>query len=441
MASTAPAVDARGVFRLAVPIILANLSLPLVGAVDTAILGHLDSPHHLAGLGIATVVFSTVFWLLGFIRMGTTGFTAQALGADDKAALGAAFARAVMLSLGMAVVLIAFQGPLGGAAFSLLEGSPAAMAAGEAYFHIRIWAAPATLINLVVVGWLIGLQHTRDALVIQLCLNGLNAGLDVLFVTGFGWGIAGVAVGTAIAEYAAAGLGIWIVLRRMHAYGAVIHWHDLWDQTGVARLFAVNGDIFIRTFFLVIAFGLITREGGRLGDYVLAANAILLNLQAFVSFGLDGFAQAAETLVGRAYGARNRAAVRRAVVVSTWWAGGLSLTYALVFLGAGPALISLYTGFEGVQDVALAHLPWLIASPIISVWCFQLDGVFIGAQRTRDMRNMMVIAFAAFVAALYGLLPVWGTHALWAALIVFFVVRGVTLAACYPALERSIKTI
>lgn len=427
----------RRVFTLAGPIILANLSVPLLSAVDTAVIGHLGAAHHLAGLALGAVIFSTLYWGFGFLRMGTTGFAAQALGAGDLTALGNSFARAIVLGLGIAALVLAVQWPIGSAAFSLLEGSPAAVDAGKIYFEIRIWGAPAALANFVIVGWLIGVQRAHAALIVQVFMNGLNAILDIVFVVEFGWGVAGVAAGTLIAEYSALVLGLFIMRRQLRGFGAVIEPSAIWNKEGFSRLASVNGDIFVRSAFLISAFAIFTREGGRLGDVILAANLILLNLQSFLSFGLDGFAQAAEALVGKEVGARDRKALRRVVKATSFWALITASAYTAVYGLAGTAVIVLFTDIDLVRDATIRYLPWLVASPLISVWCFQLDGIYIGAQRTREMRNMMAVAFAAFLAGLITLPPLWGNDGLWAAMMIFFAVRGVTLALRYSSVERA----
>jgi len=426
------------VLRLAGPIILANLSVPLLGAVDTAIMGHMDAPHYLAGLALGALVFSFLYWGFGFLRMGTTGFAAQALGAKDPQALGNSLAQALLLALIFAFIAIIAQPLIAALAFGVLEGSSDALSHAKAYFAIRIWSAPATLMTYALLGWLIGIQRTRDTLYIQIVLNGLNAGLDYLFVVEFGWGVAGVALGTVIAEYIALAVGLYLVRRQWRAHHAHTNKAGILAPGSISRLISVNGDIFIRTFCLITAFALVTREGGRLGDTWLDANAVLMMFQTFLAFGLDGFAMAVEGLAGAAFGAKDRAALQRAVKASTVLAVVTAGLYTLVYALWGHALINMFTDLPEVRTIAYDYLPWLIASPILSVWCFQLDGIFIGAQRTRDMRNMMLIAVASFLAVLYGGLDLWGNHAIWAALITFFIMRGLTLAIRYPALVRAI---
>ena len=427
----------RRVIQLAIPVVLANLSVPLLGAVDTATMGHMDAPYYLAALAIGSLIFSFMYWGFGFLRMGTTGFAAQALGAKDPEALGNSLMQAIILALIIAVVVVLAQGLISALAFSVLAGSAEAMGHAQAYFEIRIWSAPATLATYAIIGWFIGIQRTRDTLVVQLVLNGLNAALDYWFVVGLGWGVEGVALGTVIAEYTALIVAVLLVRRRWQANGASTSREGMLNTGSLVRLVSVNSDIFLRTFCLVTAFALVTREGGRLGDVWLDANAILMMFVTFLSYGLDGFAMAAEGLVGSAFGARDRKALQAAARTSTILAVATAGAYSLVYLMFGPAIIGLLTSLQEVQAIAEAYLPWVIAIPLLSVWCYQLDGIFIGAQRSRDMRNMMIVSFAVFLLVLYGGLADMGNHAIWAALLSFFILRGVTLMVRYPALLRA----
>jgi MATE family multidrug resistance protein len=427
----------RRVIQLAIPVVLANLSVPLLGAVDTAIMGHMDAPYYLAALAIGSLIFSFMYWGFGFLRMGTTGFAAQALGARDSEALGNSLMQAIILALGIALIVVLAQGLVSGLAFSVLAGSAEAMTHAKAYFDIRIWSAPATLATYAIIGWFIGIQRTRDTLVVQLVLNGLNAGLDFWFVVGLGWGVEGVALGTVIAEYTALLVAVLLVRRQWRINGARTSREGMLNTSSLVRLVSVNSDIFIRTFCLVTAFALVTREGGRLGDVWLDANAILMMFVTFLSYGLDGFAMAAEGLVGSAFGARDRKALQAAARASTILAAATAGAYSLIYLAFGPAIIGLLTSLQEVQTIAEAYLPWVIAIPLLSVWCYQLDGIFIGAQRSRDMRNMMIVSFAVFLLVLYGGLADMGNHAIWAALLSFFILRGVTLMVRYPALLRA----
>lgn len=437
----ADTVSHRRIWRLAGPIILSNLSTPLLGAIDTAVIGRLGAAHYIGAVAVGALVFNFLYWGFGFLRMGTTGLTAQALGADDAAELHAALGRAVGLALAIALILLLLQVPVGAVAIGLIGGSPEVQAGAGTYFAIRIWGTPAALTNYALLGWFIGLQRAQTALALQLWLNGVNAALDILFVLGLGWGVAGIAAGTVIAEISAAALGLalaWRILRRQKgAQGQAWDWPRLREPAALRRLLAVNGDIFLRTLCLIAAFAWFTAQSARAGDLTLAANAVLLHFLTFTAYGLDGFAFAAEALVGAAVGARDRRALRLAARRSSLWALLTGAAFAAAFAALGPWLIDLMAEPADIRAEARAFLPWLVALPLVSVWCFQLDGIFIGATRTATMRNAMLVSLLIYLAAWAMLAPALGNHGLWAAFLVFFAARGLTLGACYPALERS----
>ena len=425
---------------MAGPIIVSNLSTPLLGAVDTAVVGRLPDAAYIGGVAIGAVIFSFLYWGFGFLRMGTTGFTAQAFGAGDADELRAALIRPLILAGALGVALIALQAPIGRFAFWLLEASPQVEAFAGSYFAIRIWSAPAALINYTVLGWLFGTQRAGTTLLLQIVLNGTNIVLDVVFVIGLGWGIEGVAAASVIAEVTAAGLGLIIIARSLRRQGGRWDRARIFRRDRLAALLKVNIDIFLRTLSLIIAFSYFTAQGAKMGDVTLAANAILMHLQAFLAHGLDGFAHAAEILAGGSVGARSRAAFRQAVRVSTIWAATTAAAVALVYAILGPGIIALFTVLDDVRNAAVVYLPWIVASPLVSVWGFQLDGIFIGATRTAAMRNAMVLSLAIYLVACWMLVPALGNHGLWLALMVLMAARGVTLGIAYPALERSVET-
>ena len=431
----------RKVWRLAGPIILSNLSIPLIGAVDTAVVGHLPEPALIGGVAVGAVIFSFLYWGFGFLRMGTTGFTAQAFGAGDSDEVRACLLRPLFLGLALSLILVALQWPIGLIAFWAMDASTAVEDATAVYYGIRIWGAPAALINFTILGWLLGVQRAGTTLLLQLLLNGTNILLDLLFVVGFGWGIAGVAAATVIAEVLAAVVGLALIFVIIKRQGGSWDWRRLRQRDRLVALLRVNADIFVRTISLLLAFGYFTVQGARMGDILLAANAILMNLLFFIAYGLDGFAHAAEILVGSAVGAANRKDFRQAVKVSSLWALVTGLGFSLVFLLSGEAIVSLYSDIAPVREAALAYLPWVIAAPLLSVWCFLLDGIFIGATRTAAMRNAMLISLGFFLAACWFLVPAFGNHGLWLALMIFMVGRGITLGYVYPALERSVGPI
>lgn len=426
------------VWRIAGPIILSNMSVPLLGAVDTAVVGHLPDPVYIGAVAVGAIIFNFLYWGFGFLRMGTTGFTAQAYGAEDWDEVRAIMARGLSVAGFVGLGLIVLQWPIGNVAFWLMQGSAGVESLAESYFAVRIWGAPAALANYVLLGWLLGMHRARTALVLQLFMNGLNIVLDLVFVLVLGWGVEGVALATVISEIAAAAGGVVAIFLMLRHEGGRLARSLVVSRPRIVAFLKVNGDIFIRTLCLILAFAYFTSRSAEFGNLTLAANAVLIHFQQIMAYGLDGFAFAAEALVGGAIGARKPNAVRHAVVVTTQWALAIAILYALAYLLAGPAIIAILTGIPEVREAADSYLYWVVLSPLLSVWSFQLDGIFIGATRSREMRNAMIVSFAIYLAAVHGLTPYLGNDGLWLALMVFMVVRAVTLVAYYPRLERSV---
>jgi MATE family multidrug resistance protein len=428
----------RRVLLLACPIVLANLTQPVLSAVDTAVAGHMPGAAALGGVAVGGLFFNFVFWGFGFLRMGTTGLVAQAFGARDTAALRANLLRALLLAAGIGLALLALQRPLIEVALRLIGGSPAVRHQALLYCGARIWAAPLALANYVVLGYLLGCQHVRLALLSQVFINLVNIGAVWLFVYGFGWGIAGIGAATASADAAGFALGaalLWWL--RPRGLGA-LRWAALFEPVAFKRLVLINRDIFVRTMCLLASFGWFAHAGAGQSDIVLAANALLLNFQTFMAYGLDGFAQAAEALVGAAIGARQRAALRAAIGVCLFWAGLGAAGFTAGYFAAGPWLVAHLTDQPEIRAAALEFLPWAAASPLISVWGFVLDGVFIGATRTRELMRAMAISFGCFMVCALGLQHAFGNHGLWAALLILMALRGITLALRLPRIEREL---
>ena len=426
------------VLRLAGPIVLSNLSIPLLGAVDTAVMGHLPDPAYIGGVAIGSIIFTYVYWSFGFLRMGTTGFTAQALGAGDADELRAVLARGFALAAVLGSLVIALQVPIGWLAFAAIEASGKVETLAHTYYGIRVWGAPAALANYVVLGWLLGMQRPGAAVILTVFMNTLNIALSLYFVVGLGWTIDGVAFGTLIAEWSSAGLGILLIVRPLKKVGGAWRPALIAHRGRIVRMMRVNFDIFIRTLCLVTAFAWLTARGAAMGDVILAGNAVLLNFQLFTGYGLDGFAHAAEALVGSAVGERNRRALRDVVVISTQWALFVAGGFALVYLLAGQSIIALLTSIPDVQVTAARFLPWIVISPLVSVWSFQLDGIFIGATRGAEMRNGMIASLVIFIVAEQFLTEAMGNHGLWLAFTLFMAARGITLAMFYPRIERAL---
>jgi multidrug resistance protein, MATE family len=429
-------VSHRSVLAIAVPIMLANVSQPLLGIVDTAVIGRLPEPHYIGAIAVGSLIFSFLYWGFGFLRMGTGGLAAQAYGAADPAELAAVLARALLIAAGIGLGIIALGPVIGTIAFHAIQASDPVEQEASVYFSIRIWSAPFTLMTYVVVGWFVGIGKTRAALVIALFLNGVNMALDAVFVLGLGMTADGIALGTLIAEVSAALLGLGLVALELRRVQARFELARILDRARLVRMVSINFDIMVRSLLLILAFSWFTAQAARMGDVTLAANAVLMHFFTFSSFLIDGFAHAAEALVGQAVGARARAMYRQAVRLSSLWAGALSVALALAIIVAGPLMIDVLSTSPEVRVTARQYLLWVAVSPLLGVACFQLDGIFTGATQTRDMRNMMIVSFAGFIAAWWLFTPLWGNHGLWLALDLFFLMRTVTLISRLPALER-----
>ncbi len=428
----------KRVLKIALPILLANITVPLLGIVDTGVVGQIGTAAPIGAVGLGAVIITAVYWLFGFLRMGTTGLTAQANGEGDVGEVSALLSRGVMIGFGAGLVLIALQIPILWAGFALSPSSDVVEGMARAYISIRIWSAPAAIALYAITGWLIGQERTRAVLVLQLWMNGLNILLDVWFVLGLEWGVPGVAWATFLAEWSALGLGLWLCRDVI----GTPDWKDrakIFNPARLRRMLGVNADIMIRSVLLLAIFVAFTMWSGGLGDVALAANQILLQFLQFTAYALDGFAFAAEALVGRAVGARALPAFRRAVWLSGLW--GIVVCGALsgLFWIFGPGIVAILAEAAPVRAEAAIYLPWMVAAPLIGCAAWMLDGIFIGATRTRDMRDMMVVS-AAFYFAVTPILMGWlGNHGLWLGILLSFVMRALTLGWKYPALERSVS--
>jgi len=429
----------RRTWRLAGPVMLSNVSVPLLGAVDTAVVGHLPGPEYLGAVAVGALIFNVIYHGSNFLRMGTTGLVAQSLGAGDADEVRAWLARAGFLALVIGAVLIAVQAPVLWASLAAVDPGPKVAPLTDAYFSIRIWGAPMALLNFALLGWFIGIQNTRAALMTQVFMNGANIVLDLWFVLGLGWGVEGVAWATLISEVGAVGLGVLLVGRNLRRIGGRWHWGWTFDGARLKRMVKVNTDILIRSLCLQAAFVIVTAVGARMGDVTLAANAVLLHFQMFSSYALDGFANAVEALAGEAIGARDRRRFRDAVKATGMWALVFAAGFTAFFLAAGTVIVDVLTGVAEVRLVAREYLVWVQFLPLISVWGFQLDGIYIGSTWTPEMRNGMALSLVVFVAALAALVPGMANHGLWLAFALFMAARAATLAAAYPRLERGIE--
>ncbi len=413
--------------------------MPLVGAVDTAVVGHLPDPIYIGAVALGAIIFNFLFWGFGFLRMGTTGFVAQAYGAGDIDEVRATLARALLLAVGLGVLVVALQFPIGLFVFWAFSGSVELESLANSYYAIRVWSAPATLANYAILGCLIGIQNTRAVLALQLVLNITNVLLDLLFVLALGWGVQGVALASVISEFVALAFASWLVMRNFNRLGGQWARSRIVDISKLKALLHVNINIFIRTLCLIFAFSYFIAIGTKMGEITLAANAVLLHLQHFLAYGLDGFAFAVESLAGSAYGARNRGAFRTAVRVTTIWALIVAGLFTVLYAVLGSSIISVITGIEPVRLAAADYLIWLLVSPVLSVWSYQLDGIFIGATRSVEMRNGMVLSLLVYLLAIWLFVPLLGNHGLWLSLMIFMVTRAITLGLWYPRIERSMQ--
>ncbi|MFQ3246336.1 MAG: MATE family multidrug resistance protein [Arenicella sp.] len=427
----------RRVWMLAGPIMLSNISVPLVGAVDSAVVGRLPEPTAIGGVALGALIFSFLYWGFGFLRMGTTGFIARAYGADDQTALADTLLRVIMLALVFGGCIVLLGSPFINLALYLLESSEAVEQLTANYAAVRIWSAPATLCLYVFTGVFIGMHNTAKAFALQLILNLSNVLLDLWFVLGLGYGVEGVAVATVMSEYLAVSVGFILLRKQIGAAVTLLSWPRLFEREALFALMKANGDIFIRTLCLTFSFAYFTAQGARFGDSVLAANAILMHLQSISAYALDGFAHAAEALVGSAYGAGQRSRFKRSVYLTTLWAFVISLLICMLFWLFGESILRVFTNISSVLESAMIYLPWVIVLPVLSIWSFQLDGIFIGTGFTREMRNAMIASLLIYLLALSFLIPAFGNHGLFIGLGVFMLVRAATLCFYYPKIVAS----
>ena len=428
------AITHRRVLGIALPIVVSNATIPLLGAADTAIVGQLGAAAPIGAVGLGAIILTSIYWVFGFLRMGTTGMVAQARGAGDAAETGALLMRSLMIGAAAGLVFIVGQAAVFWAAFHLAPASPEVEELARTYLGIRIWGAPAAISVYALTGWLIGMERARGVLGLQLAMNGINVVVSLLLVFGLGWGVRGVAMGTLVAEWSGVLVGLWLC-RAAFAGAQWRDWTRVFDPGRLRRMARVNGDILIRSVLLQASFTSFLFFGAGLGDVTLAANQVLLQFLSITAYALDGFAFAAEALVGQALGSHARAGLRRAALLASAWGIGISLLMALAFLAAGPMLIDLMATAPAVRLEARTYLPWMAAAPLVGIAAWMLDGIFIGATETRSMRNAMMVSSAIYATALALLLPPLGNHGLWAALMILNAARGVTLGLRYPALE------
>ncbi|WP_259366528.1 MULTISPECIES: MATE family efflux transporter [unclassified Colwellia] len=435
----------KQLFLIALPMIFSNITIPLLGLVDTAVLGHLDQAYYLGGSTVGAMIITFVTWLCGFLRMSTTGLTAQALGEENAQKSLLVLLRGLLVACLIGGALILLQSFYLDLSLGLAGGSEQIQFYAKQYCDIRIWGLPAALSNLVILGWLLGNHKAKAVMWILIVTNLINLSLDLLFVLVFDWQVQGVASATLIAEYSGVIIGLaYIIFAKqtgnlqplksilIEMVGKFTDIRDhLFEKSALINYFQLNRDILIRTLCLEICFVFITFQGARLGDDVIATNAILMNFVLLISFGLDGIANAAEVLVGKAQGQKNLKQRNFVVKIALFWTGLFALTYSALFAIAGDFLIGLLTDIPEVVFSTEQYVHWMIILPVLGCWCYLFDGVFVGLMRAKVMRNSMIIATFGCFFPMWWLLQGFGNHGLWAAFSVFLLVRGLSLAWHY----------
>ncbi|WP_146258073.1 MATE family efflux transporter DinF [Pseudoalteromonas sp. P1-7a] len=427
----------KSLLLLAGPMILSNITVPLLGIVDTAVIGHLGSAHYLAGIALGSTVISILFWLAGFLRMSTTGLVAQAYGQNNLTQLAALLKRSLLLAVFVALALIAFS-PLIKQAISFLSGANSeVLAQAYQYFSIRIFSAPAALCNLVLLGWMLGVHYGRGPFYLLLVTNITNIVLDIYFVVYLDWAVAGAAWASLIADYCALAFALLLVIKLAKRQGVALSVPNWLSISKMTELLSLNRDIFIRSLILQLCFSFMTFYGARLGETTLAANAVLLNFLMLVSFALDGIAYASEAKVGQAKGQQSVNNIRLWVKISVFWGMLFGVLYSVFFAVFGSAIIKLLTNVPEVIEAATNYLPWVIVLPMLAMSCFLFDGVFVGLTRAKNMRNSMILSAAVGFFGVFWVFIEWQNNALWLAMSCFMFMRGVTLIIKYLQLKAT----
>jgi MATE family multidrug resistance protein len=424
------------------PIILANASVPLLGLVDTAVIGNTGSAQQLGAIAMGALIFNFVYWSFGFLRMGTTGLTAQAAGARRWQEVRLVLGRALLISLVLAIIIVALHRLLGFVLFYLFQASAAVETQANAYFNIRIWGAPATLATFALMGTLVGLGKSKQLLWVQLFLNGLNTLLDIFFAAILGWGVEGIAWGTMISEYCTvifAGFTVYqVLIQRGDSSKIFLRWRDLFERVALLKMINANRDIMIRTLLLVFSFAWFLNQSAQFGDNILAANHILLQFVSFSAFFLDGYAFVAESIVGRAIGARKLRHFDVGVFKTSILGSITAILLAATVYYGGDVFIAVLTDIASVSSLADDYLIIACLYIAFSVAAFQLDGIFIGAIRAAEMRNAAIISTAIFIVACEVLTRAYQNSGLWLAFTLYVIARAACLGYYFPRLRRGI---
>ena len=418
----------RSILKLAIPNIVSNITVPLLGLVDMMLMGHLDSVAYIGAIGLGGTIFSVLYSIFSFMRAGTTGFTAQAYGGEDRQEISYAFYRSIGIAFIATVLVLSLQRPIEWVAMQLLNGSTEVLTYTSEYYRVRIWAAPAVLCLYTFNGWYIGMQNTTIPMAIAILINVVNIGLSVLFVNVFHMGVSGVALGTVIAQYTGLATAMVFMLARYRQYLIPVMRAILLQADKLKRFFKVNADFMIRSILLVLTIAFFTNQSAKLGDDILAVNMILMQFFYIFSYFTDGFAYAGEALVGRFTGAHDHENLKKTVRYLLLWGLGLSVPFTLLYWAFPEAFIHLISDQPEVAGQARPYYIYMILIPVITFAAFIWDGIYIGATAAREIRNTMIIAsLLVFLPAWYFLMPLYGNHGLWIAFLMFMVARGVSM--------------
>ncbi|WP_319226819.1 MATE family efflux transporter [Draconibacterium orientale] len=422
----------KSILKLALPNIISNITVPLLGLIDLALMGHLGSDVYIGAISLGSVIFNIIYWGFGFLRMSTSGFTAQAYGEKKPAESITILIRALLLTLSVSVIILLLQSPIAWASFKLIGGSPEVEKLAEAYFRIRVWAAPAALSLFVFSGWFLGMQNARYPMIIAILVNIVNILLSAFFVFGLNMKSDGVALGTAISQYVGLLTAVILFLRKYREMLPKVTKAGIIDLKFLSNFVKVNSDIFIRTFCIIVVFTFFTSKSASINDTILAVNSILLQFLMFFSFFIDGFAFAGEALVGKFIGAKQIENLKKVVKLLLFWGLGLALTFTLLYLTGTNFILKLLTSQKDVIETAQQFLIWVVLIPFASVSSFIWDGIYIGATASRPMRNSLLVStFLIFAPVYFFLNPVWNNHALWMGMLLFMFSRGVILWLLY----------
>jgi MATE family multidrug resistance protein len=431
----------KQILYLAIPNIISNITIPLLSSVDTAVMGHLESPVYLGAIALGSMIFNFIYWGFGFLRMGTTGLTAQAFGSGNDSEISSILYRSLILSILIGLILIILQYPIAQLSFYLIDGSNAVEGHAVNYYYIRIFAAPATLAIYSLHGWFLGVQNAKYPLYVALFVNILNVVLNLLFVFSFNMKVEGVALGTLISQYLGLLFTVFLLKKNYSKFTCKFVLKQIADKSKLKKFFQVNSYILIRTILLIFTISFFTAKSAEMNDNILAANFILMQLWLIISYGVDGFAFAAESLTGKFIGAKDEKSLKETIKYSFIWGLSLAIILSLLYLSFGKEIISIYTSHMEIIDIAMIFYFWIIISPFINSISFIWDGIYFGAAETKPILHSMIIStILVFLPIYYIGKEFIGNHSIWLALTLFMFVRGLTLTMFHKKIMGNLDS-